>query len=172
MSKVITFSRVFPAHHPKKGEPTYFVEALVNNFLSLGYCIEEIDELCHSNPPLDEDMKLHKRHTIRAGERFKAGDLFSPRVWSGQPYRSGQIILSEDILIKKVWKVDIDIYGDNIYVKVPTGKKDEWYMLSAGEVAENDGLDYWNLLSWFKVHPKTEINTFSGQIICWDDSVN
>lgn len=26
MSKVITFSRTFPAYHPRKGEPTYFVE--------------------------------------------------------------------------------------------------------------------------------------------------
>lgn len=28
MSKVITFSRVFPAYHPKKGQPTYFIEKI------------------------------------------------------------------------------------------------------------------------------------------------
>ena len=30
MSRVMTFSRVFPSYHPRKGDPTYFVEAILN----------------------------------------------------------------------------------------------------------------------------------------------
>lgn len=177
MSKVITFSRVFPVHHPKKGAPTYFVEALVNNFMSLGYCIEEIDELCHSNPPLYEDMKHHKRHTIRAGERFKEGDLFSPRVWSGSPYRSGQIKIAEDILIKKIYRFEIDacgipsINGKYLYIDLDATFSDD--KVDAYELlALNDGLELDDFIQWFKVHPKTKEHAFTGQIICWDDSVN
>ncbi|MGL4598529.1 MAG: hypothetical protein ACRCYO_13510 [Bacteroidia bacterium] len=33
MAKVITFSRVFPAHHPKKGQPTHFVEKVWANLV-------------------------------------------------------------------------------------------------------------------------------------------
>ena len=31
MARIITFSRTFPAYHPKAGEPTYFVEMILND---------------------------------------------------------------------------------------------------------------------------------------------
>jgi len=52
MSRVITFSRAFPKGHPKQGEPTHFVEQLVNSFQNHGYNIEDIDALCHAAIPL------------------------------------------------------------------------------------------------------------------------
>jgi hypothetical protein len=42
MSKVITFSRVFPSYHPKKGQPTYFVEKLYKSFLEKESQIEQV----------------------------------------------------------------------------------------------------------------------------------
>jgi hypothetical protein len=34
MSKVLTFSRVFPSYHPKAGHPTYFVEKMLQWYWS------------------------------------------------------------------------------------------------------------------------------------------
>lgn len=42
MSKVITFSRTFPAYHPRKGEPTYFVEKF---WTSINAHIAEVEGL-------------------------------------------------------------------------------------------------------------------------------
>lgn len=78
MSKVITFSRVFPSDHPRKGEPTFFVEKLYNSLYGRnnlkGY------------PPgifIDDSIRDIKVHTIRSGHRWKVGDKFSP-FWSYQ----------------------------------------------------------------------------------------
>lgn len=85
MSKVITFSRIFPAHHPKAGQPTYFVEKLITSFDQTQLGFEQILKFPAS--PLGQivDLKIFdscqpKHHTIRAGHRFKVGDKFSPRV--------------------------------------------------------------------------------------------
>lgn len=32
MARVITFSRKFPSYHPKAGQPTHFVEQILNSF--------------------------------------------------------------------------------------------------------------------------------------------
>ena len=101
MSKVILFSRVFPKYHPKVGKPTYFVEKITKSLHKQGLKPCDID----SNI-FDEDVyhiANSKHHTIRNGNRWKAGDKFSPRVWSDKPYKSKQIILSDDIEIKKIY---------------------------------------------------------------------
>lgn len=46
-----------------------------------------------------------KEHTIRKGKRWKVGDKFSPRIWSGKPYKSKQIILAPDTEIKQVFDI-------------------------------------------------------------------
>lgn len=53
--------------------------------------LNEIDELCFNSVGLDDTISDQKHHTIRAGNRFKTGDYFSPRVWSGSPYNSKQL---------------------------------------------------------------------------------
>jgi hypothetical protein len=99
MSKVITFSRVFPKYHPKAGQPTYFVEKFLS---SINY--KYYDEDRQFNPRLSVDIFEPKHHTIRNGNRWKVGDKFSPRVWSGKPYNSKQIILSDDVEIKQIYQ--------------------------------------------------------------------
>ena len=159
MAKVITFSRVFPKYHPKAGQPTYFVEKF---WKSLDMPINQnigLVGLKYENVHLNG-----KHHTIRAGERWKKGQYFSPRVWSGKPYNSKQIIIAPDTEIKNIWSVEIDVEG----VFYINGKQiDVTFSICDGRtVADNDGLDSDDLLNWFPVG-----KPFKGQIICWNGSI-
>jgi hypothetical protein len=177
MSKVITFSRVFPAYHPKKGQPTYFIEKIWRSLLDqdknpmysdLGEFIYDVGEklgYAYADDALNATVKaIPKPHTIRAGNRWKAGDLFSPRVWSGKPYYSPQIIIAPDIQVKKTWDFVIDVSGEYLVNGecIPTSKE----LLP---IAINDGfkeLDDFEL--WFKLKKG---KSFEGQIICWNDKI-
>lgn len=192
MSKVITFSRTFPSYHPQAGEPTYFVEKFLqwywDSFDLPYYSLCELIERMNPGKNVEdfvgtldtESVQIHKNHTIRAGNRFKAGDKFSPRVWgtdinpkSGRcgPYHSKQIILAPDMEVKKVW--DFKIYGEKSETPfqitvdgfVVNDTSLSHYIIE--EVAKNDGLTMDELMSWFK-YPKP----FTGQIICWNETVN
>lgn len=162
MSKVLTFSRYFPAYHTRKGEPTYFVEQIQNSLISMNW---EIDLYKDINPPmkflesLTKENVGYKHHTIRAGNRWKVGDKFSPRVWSGKPYNSKQIIIAPDIEVKKVWNFEIKDSEVNINGFLYNGK--------TKDLIKNDGLEEMDFWNWFQF-PKP----FSGQIICWNENIN
>lgn len=171
MARVITFSRTFPAYHPKKGQPTYFVEKFLRSFFT-----KEEFEYSEVNPYVDyyfeltEDLQLDgvyfdpKHHTIRAGHRWKAGDYFSPRVWSGKPYNSPMITIAPDTLITKTWDFEVYKIKNRIGCILINGEYPKCFLT---DLAKNDGLTFDDLEAWFK-YPKP----FSGQIICWNESVN
>jgi hypothetical protein len=187
MSRVLTFSRTFPSYHPKKGQPTYFVEKLNKSLPVLGYGVIFFD-LIHNDIPFF-DIEYYKTcepkgHTIREGHRWKVGDKFSPRVWgtdinpkSGRSgaYQSKQIIIAPDIEVKKVWDYEVKCdpkierwYLNNTMVSESNGITAQWFNIGLiQEIAKNDGLELVDFLNWFK-HPKP----FDGQIICWDSSIN
>lgn len=157
MSKVITFSRVYPSYHPRKGEPTFFVEKLTKSFQSLGY--DRID----MPDNLEFDLGMYhlcdaKSHTVRGGHRFKVGDKFSPRVWSGKPYQSKQIIIAPDIEVQKIWTFQIEgpVYWFDGYAMTLNEVK---------ELANNDGLTADDFECWFNV------KEFDGQVICWNGAL-
>jgi hypothetical protein len=159
MSRVITFSRTFPSYHTKAGQPTYFAEKIVKSLhwerMHPPYDIRldfNLDAYVNSSP---------KHHTIRAGKRWKAGDWFSPRVWSGKPYNSKQITIAPDIQIKKVWNIGLRVRGD--FKELFSGDAD-LTGTSISSIATNDGLTVEDLLSWFN-------KPFEGQIICWNDQI-
>lgn len=155
MSKVITFSRVFPKYHPKAGQPTYFVEQIYNSLFSKNNLMDYPKGL-----DIDDTIMGVKKHTIRNGNRWKVGDKFSPRVWSGKPYASKQITIAEDLEIKQIFNFSKDLISDKWYVN--------GFEMSTAEridLAENDGLLYKDLLAWFQ-------KPFNGQIICWSDAVS
>lgn len=189
MAKVITFSRTFPAYHPRAGKPTYFVEQFWNSFniKSMGEEFifhNDLIDLMALNPKLKGYSSIlidftkslknqvkfldKKNHTIRAGHRFKKGDFFSPRVWgtdinpkSGRsgPYHSKQIILAPDTEILEVWDITI-----NEWTSVCVDGK----FLSVHqdiELAHNDGLKVEDFFNWFSKMP------FEGQIICWKENI-
>lgn len=168
MAKVITFSTTFPSYHYRKGEPTNFVEKLYNSIdFEQKMNVWNRNDLSYVDEQAMSDC-LPKHHTIRKGRRWKKGDMFSPRIWSGRPYFSPQITLSEDVEIKNVWDVEIWISLGCIYIGIPIDEK-TYTMLSFGEVAQNDGLTFQEMQHWFDV--KVD-EPFVGQIICWNDYVN
>lgn len=160
MAKVITFSRHFPKHHPKAGQPTYFVEMIYKS-LFLMKCVPSELANDFKFSVMNDENYLPKHHTIRSGNRFKKGEFFSPRVWSGIPYRTSQIIISEDIEIVNVWDIEIVkryLFFPDFFIN---GQK----VCDQTLVAKNDGLDWEDLINWFGN------KDFKGQIICWNSSV-
>lgn len=112
---------------------------------------------------MNDDKYLPKHHTIRSGNRFKVGDKFSPRVWSGKPYYSKQIIIAPDIEVEKVY--EFEIHGSEF--KINENIYDGMNIEILEMIAQNDGLNRQELLDWFK-YP----NSFKGQIICWSDKIS
>lgn len=174
--RVIIFSRTFPAYHPKSGQPTHFVEKVLE---SLYPDIVGWDGF-YSLKEKGFDIGLNniyqpKYHTIRAGNRWKVGDKFSPRVWSGRPYQSKQIQFAPEIEVKKTWKYEVKIIGRGIEQWIINGTQvsqsnehmHQWFNHGLiEEIASNDGLILADFLNWFK-HP----SPFSGQIICWSNKI-
>ncbi len=150
--KVLTFSKQFPKDHPKEGQQTHFVQKVLHSLLPDSY------------EPATGIGWPAKLHTIRAGNRWKVGDMASLRVWSDKPYRSKQVEFAQ-VEIMKIWPVTIII--DDIFNPICSGDK----VLPAGLIARNDGLETDDFTNWFKIHPKKAGAIFTGQIICWSDKV-
>ena len=161
MSRIITFSRYFPAYHPRKGEPTYFVEQIYNGFYSKNNLMDYPNGL-----DVNDFVKGIKHHTIRAGNRWKVGDKFSPRVWSGKPYNSKQIIIAPDIEIKKVFDVNFRIRGSINFRIVNHRYHFDHEKMKL--LAKNDGLSYDDFMAWFCNGKDWD---FKGQIICWNENI-
>lgn len=110
-----------------------------------------------------------KKHTIRAGLRWKVGDTMLQRMWTGLPYKSKQRQFNE-VKIEKVWKLGIDACGilsiGNFYVSDETEK----------QLIANDGLnelEFWRwIISPIYHNPeKYKKDRWIGQVICWDAAV-
>jgi len=178
MSKTLTFSRTYPSYHPRKGDPTYFVEAILTQ-LGIDYTSDSYYEwLREENIEIDSTFLAFfwhslkpdvdpKSHTIRAHKRpLKIGDWFNPKCWAGKPYNKTkegywQIKFAPDIEVKKVW--DFEVYFEKTLqqkqvLKVKSGKS------NIPEIATNDGLELIDFLHWFN-------KPFDGQIICWNEKI-
>lgn len=180
MSRVITFSRVFPSYHPRAGEPTYFVEKIYKSFhdgndsfwIHIDNYLKEFRELPWNRFETKRDFFSSldaKHHTIRIGHRWKEGDWFRPCVWNNDvnpksgrigPYHSKQFAFAPDIQIKKVWDVELD--GDGSFWII-SDKETGPSVLH--RLAKNDGLTKGDLMAWFN-------KPFTGQIICWNENIN
>lgn len=167
MSRVITFSRTFPAYHPRKGQSTFFVEKILNSIYwpkSIHDIPIEVQNIITDLVLFDRDVKYH---TIRAGNRWKEGDCFSPRVWSGKPYKTKQIIIAPDIKIEKVWSFEITPTGAECCIFIDSFSK-PFSLLDS--IARNDGLTRDDFNHWFSTK-QIRNNGFKGQIICWNKNI-
>lgn len=163
--RILTFARHYPAYHPRKGESTHFVEKIWKSMYSNNQCSDELSTYINR---YTKQMKcdlanyndLHRKlHTIRANHNWKAGDMFSPRVWSGKPYASKQIEFAPAMEVKRVY--DFGIQNRQWLfegIEIPPD------LLQT--IATNDGLILPDFISWFK-WPKV----FSGQVIIWDEKL-
>jgi hypothetical protein len=173
MSKVITFSRFYPKYHPKAGQPTHFIEQIYNSIYKddAAASFDEFIKLPELDTALNHFEQGVKNHTIRGGNRFKVGDKFSPRVWSGKPYNSKQIIIASDIEVKKVWDLEVDYLGRFSF----KGKNKPPFITSfeLKFIAQNDGFQNINdFIDWFTYNPNLiKEKIFTGQIICWNDKI-
>ncbi len=176
MARVITFSRRFPVTHPKKGQPTHFINSLWNSpsiWPGTVWLEDNSGDIAAIRPEIEEWMNLEsilktkKNHTIRAGQRHKAGDFFSPRVWSEGPYQSPQVKIGADTRIVKTWNIYMDLcpdpehyWLDVIFINGEISTDVE----IVKKLAKNDGLSEQDFRDWFK-------KPFSGQIICWNEAI-
>lgn len=180
--RVLTCSRHFPKGHPKAGQRTYFVEKIYKSIWDahkgstnpLHPYWEQYDQAFPVTGDFNENIHQHqpKHHTIRAGSRWKVGDMISLRVWSDKPYRSKQIEFAQ-VEVKKVWPISIHIVGNELLWQLPGIGSGAFDILSDGLkiIARNDGLKVQDFIDWFSIHPKKKSQLFTGQIICWSDNV-
>lgn len=176
--KVITFSKYFPKKHPRSGMPTYFPEKIWGGLLELGVIsLSKTVELSRATGIGNWNMNTirhanlgFKYHTIRAGDRWKVGEQFSPRVWSGKPYASKQVEIAPPITIEKIWEFGIN--KTDYFIKDSKGIIRTILRNDLREIAMNDGLERDDFESWFAIHPKKGENYFTGQILCWNPNIN
>lgn len=129
---VIMLSRVFPATHPRGGEPTWFKEKLI---------------------------RKEKVHTIRGNwlmwwyhiRQVQDGKAeLSIRQWEGKPYRSKQVevarLWAADGVGVQVLKFDKDRDGMVSYKRFDIDGK----YPDIETLAKNDGLSLEDWKSWFK----------------------
>jgi hypothetical protein len=154
------FSLVFPSYHPSAGKPTYFVEKIKLCLAKMGYPVDTTgtDESNLLKGQENENLLRPKLHTIRRGNRWKKGDMFSPRFWSGPPYRSKPIRFAHDLRLEHVWEIMILPAGE-VFID---GRQYGFYGTpEIDRLAENDGLTMQEFKHWFHHLP------FEGQILCW-----
>jgi len=146
-------------HHRRHGENTDFVELIWAGLLPILGEAEMHRYLDEHDGKLWHIKKVHhfiaegikpKIHTIRKGKRWKKGDVFSPRVWSGKPYNSKQIQFAPDLELKEV--LPFESFGsenqtfcfNNEMRNVPYNN-----LRKIQIIANNDGLSLFDFLGWF-----------------------
>lgn len=179
----MTLSRVFPVYHPKAGQPTHFVEAILTE-LGINYKSEKYFKwLVENNPEIDvhfllvffESLKTKvapKLHTIRSHKRpLKVGDFINPKCWAGKPYNKTtegywQIKFAPDIEVKKVLDFEVSEHAVILLENNPIYQFCGEHTENLKQLASNDGLSTQDLLNWFR-YP----SPFKGQLICWSDKI-
>lgn len=185
--KYIMCSRTFPASHPRKGEPTWFVEKIWNCFREDLALPDNFRRWVDSYIPLIKGdgylkstaIREIKPQTIRNGSRFSPGEMVSLRVWEGRPYHTDQIEFAQ-VEVKQTWSIEINnrfgagsfevVINGVVYAQLHFGNDKDLNRDGLITLAKNDGLELDDFVSWFNMHPKKK-EAFRGQIICWGDGV-
>lgn len=146
----IMLSKVFPATHSRKGEPTYFSQ-----------------KVQAGQHPTVFPNEVPKLHTIRENynlwrdriAQVQAGEAeICLRQWTGAPYRSKTVEI-----MRLGWQDGVGIqklnFGWHNGEQIPV--IEGWYMYgengSKAELAKNDGLSLEDWQEWFKGHEKDTV---------------
>lgn len=165
-------SRYFPKTHPRKGEPTYFVEKIYQGLGLLMPCKPHCysETICNGKHCLIDSMNLNdKIHTIRANyplwekrmKEVQAGmaviELF---YWSGKPYNSPQVVFAtleknSGCGVQKLnWREMIQVGSERAMVQNEKIYTPLIEYTSAAPTIEtislNDGLSLEDFKAWFK----------------------
>lgn len=176
-----TFSQKFPSYHIRKGQPTFFVEKILNG-LGVAYGNEDyLEKLLKLNHKKIESGKLtfediesfwlhlcvtdqgnpidgEKHHTIRSGNHLKVGDKITPAVWFGRPYHDPQLIFWDDLEV--VYCPHFINHEDGLWTVNSSILSYEQRFA----IADNDGLEYNDMQDWFN-------KPMTGQVICWREGI-
>lgn len=168
MSKVITFTRVFPDHHLRKGDLTYFAEQILNNLIGQNIKCDVANLADKLDFNLLEKFEVNcgsKGHTIRSGYDWKVGEHCSPLLWQGKPRASELIRFAPDLEVKQIWTFDCDING---VIRINGSIVDD---TQEKIIAKNDGLSWLDFREWIVAPCYRNREPFQGQIICWDTGI-
>lgn len=158
----IKFSTHFPKYHPRAGESTHFVEKIWTAFLDTGkmislFAVVDYEKLREVHKNFHKKDWTPKRTTIRAGHRWKKGDFFVPKIWTGRPRWSKPIAICEPLEVLETEGLEIALSGS-------------WWLNEEGitmeefkEIASQDGFDNVDDFElWFNIKKG---QTFDGQRI-------
>lgn len=183
MAKVIPVARHFLGKHPRKGEPTYFVEQILNaldidyrksqfffDLIKLNKHNEKIRdymlfEFCTS---LNHECTDKKLHTVRNGHRWQKRELASLRIWSEDPYNSPQIIFAPDQKLEEVYDLSITKHSSVFSIQADNKLFTQLSLDQEKKLAKNDGLSHEDMKRWFIPNFAT-FEGMNGQILCWKD---
>ena len=130
--KIVTYvlmvSRYFPATHPRKGLPTFFLSKITNK------------EKIHT---IRDNYELWKKRIDQVNEGKAVLEL---RFWEGRPYHTKQTTLKT---LKQgevgIQAIDIDPYGLSYRIDSKV-----WIFDQRKIIAQNDGLTPEEFKDWFK----------------------
>ena len=139
---VITLSKTFPAGHPRKGEPTGFLEKFLNGQTGKGNA--KLHTI-RANYPLWE-----KR--IKEVQNSHGNAVLSVRQWSGRPYASKQVEIArlsafDGVGIQRL--EIINLWGSNRCTVLDYNLL-ALFDVDPAELAKNDGLSFYEWLAWFR----------------------
>jgi len=145
---VITVSRVFPIKHNLAGEPTYFINSIINTINRNIQTYRIKAHTIRSNYPLWEK----RIKEVQAGKA-----ILSLRYWDGKPYRSKQkeilaLDSSSGIGIQKLVFFEGDSYCPYVYQDNSTSNNP----VLIEKLANNDGLTLEEFIEWFKDYDLTK----------------
>lgn len=170
---LLSFSTVFPAYHPKNGQPTHFIEKMWSGLLHIDHFFYQQFLPGHNDEDMAQALEFRnkvlrftpKYHTIREGHRFKVGDSLLPWCWSGKPYRSKWVRPFDNgnlaIPIERVWNIEMR-FEQTSPVAIIEGNILRWDEFKV--LATNDGLSPGEMMAWFN-------KTMHGQIVCWSPDI-
>ena len=158
----LSVSRIFPATHPRKGEPTNFREKIYNAIYEKdGDWSNAPGPVSHYVFEPDFSIRDKKLHTCRANY-----DLWAKRMaevqagravielcyWSDKPYRSKQVVFAtidkdSGCGVQKLVFFDDDICCPYAYEANGVGNH---AIYDIDDLAKNDGLSIDDFKSWFK----------------------
>lgn len=152
----LAVSNMFPATHPRKGEPTYFHKKIIlaimkseNEGLSIKATAPTGERLWPKLHTIRANYELWKKRISEVQKGVAVIELFH---WKGVPYRSKQVVFAtldkdSECVVQEIFFLrgeicDPIIGGDDI--------------TSISELSRNDGLSLEDFKTWFKGYDLTK----------------